>query len=216
MSLASRLFLSLVTACLAWLSEVQPAAGQPQSLKQPTVITPLSRTELLAVLRQGHREHAGVEPSRNRLAMAWAQVAGENLHGRIVYNHNLGNVGPYRPDQPYFVIGRTHRYRHFETFVDGARAYWGTVRSCTSAIAMFDAGLPDKAAEFLRRCGYYEADLDLYSRTMTSLYWYAQRTVFAEEERERQERERRALEAAMAREYELRHQFTPGCACSRW
>jgi hypothetical protein len=193
-----------------------PRAAAQQPLHRPAVLTPLSRSELLVALWNGHLEHAGFEPSKNRLAMAWAQVAGENLHGKIVYNHNLGNVGPYRPDQPYFVIGRTHRYRHFEEFIDGAKAYWGTVRRCTSAMRMFDAGNPAKAAEYLRKCGYYEADLDVYSRTMTSLYWLALRKVIPEEERERQARERQEREAREWEEYQLRTQFTPDCACSRW
>lgn len=214
MSLASRVFISLVTVCLTWLSAVPSATGQQQSLRQPMVNTPLTRSELLTTLRDAHREAYGSEPSRNRLAMAWAQVAGENLHGKLIYNRNLGNVGPYRPDQPYYVVPADHhRYRHFNSFIEGAKAYWATVRHCTAAIRMFDDGNAPKAAEYLRNCGYYEAELDVYSRTMKSLYWFAMSTVIPEEERERREKERQAREQA---DYDLRHQFTPICLCSRW
>lgn len=144
--------------------------------------------------------------------MAWAQVALENDWGRIMWNHNLGNVGPGK-DHMWYQHSPRARYRHFDNFVDGGRAYWRVVTWCRSAMAMFDAGQPEQATENLKRCGYFEADLEPYVRGMVMLYSHAMGRIIPEEERERKEREQSEREA---RDWELRHQFTPVCACSTW
>lgn len=152
--------------------------------KQPMVNTPMTRVELLQALRDGHVKAFGTEPGKNRLAMAWAQVAFENGQGRWSWNHNIGNVVK-QGTQAYFFSSVDHqRYRAFESFEDGAAAYWGTVRHCTPAVRMFDAGYPVAAAAALKGCGYFEADLMPYARAMASLFSMA-RSVFKEEDDER-------------------------------
>lgn len=162
-----------------------------------TVRTPMTRTELMGALREGHLRVFGKLPSKNRLAMAWGQVAFENGHGKLVYNHNLGNVGATAPDQPtYFNKGDSHWYRNHETFVDGAAGYWEVIKHCQPALQRFDQGNPREAAVWLKRCNYFEADLDVYTRGFSSLFYLAHDKVFLEEERERQDRE---LQAAIKR-----------------
>lgn len=190
------------------------ALGQQaaQSLEHKKELTPLSATELMSVLRVAHVEQHGSDPSRARLAMAWAQVALENAHGRSVYNHNIGNVAPTQGQDYYFHVPKV-KYRSYDTFLDGAKAYWRVVAWCKSAVRMFDAGMPDKAAENLKGCGYYEADVSLYVKGLSSLYHHALKTVIPEEEREQREKER--TERARV-EYESLTSFSHKCACCVW
>jgi hypothetical protein len=154
------------------------------------VRTPMTRTELMVALREGHLRVFGKLPSRNRLAMAWGQVAFENGHGKLVYNHNLGNVGSSAPDQPtYYNRGDGHWYRSHETDVDGAVAYWEVIKRCSAALANFDWGNPNEAAKHLKRCNYFEADLDTYTHGFSPLFYLAYNKVYQEEENERQQKE---------------------------
>lgn len=211
MSLTRKVISSLTIVCLLFVSVVSDALGQQasQSLECPKVSTPLTPTELLTTLRQAHIEQFGVPPSRSRLAMAWAQVALENAHGAVMWNHNLGNVGPGRNDTWYRHSPKT-RYRSFENFIEGGKVYWRVVAWCSAAFRMFDAGQPAQATENLKRCGYFEADLEPYVRGMTSLYHHALQTIIPQEERERLERQEQELRAA---DYERRTLFSPRCAC---
>jgi hypothetical protein len=149
----------------------------------------MTQVELLQALRDGHVKVFGEEPSQNRLSMAWAQVAFENGQGKWSWNHNLGNVNAVN-SQAYFVNpADRHHYRAFDSFVDGAEAYWNTVRHCTAAVKMFDAGAPSAAAGSLKRCGYFEADLEPYARAMASLFSLARHDVFKKEIDERRQQQ---------------------------
>lgn len=214
MSLKRKSLLSLAIVCLTWLLAAGEALGQQaaQSLKRPKVLTPMTPTELLSTLRQAHIDEYGTTPSTPRLAMAWAQVALENAQGSIVWNHNLGNVGPSRPTHEWYQHSPLTRYRAFDNFIDGGRVYWRVVTWCRVAMANFDAGRPQQATENLKRCGYFEADLEPYIAGMSRLYHYALTKVIPDEARERREKEQ--LEQAWA-EYQLTHQYTPACACTR-
>lgn len=217
MSLTKKVISSLAIVCLSlFCASAAPdvlAQQVPQSLERPRVSTPLTPTELLATLRQAHIVQYGSPPNQARLAMAWAQVALENAHGAMMWNHNVGNVGPGRNDTWYRHSPST-RYRSFESFIDGAKTYWRVVTWCKAAIKMFDVGNPVQAAEYLHQCGYYEDDYGaFYARTMSSLYGFALSTVIPEEARERREKEQRIREE---HDFELMHQFTPVCLCSRW
>lgn len=213
MSLTRKVISSLAIVCLSLVcvSAVSDALAQqvPQSLERTKVSTPMTPMELLATLRQAHIDQFGSPPSRSRLAMAWAQVALENAHGAVMWNHNVGNVGPGRGDTWYQHSPKA-RYRSFENFIDGAKVYWRVVAWCSAAFRMFDAGQPATATENLKRCGYFEADLEPYVKGMTSLYYHAIQTVIPQEERERRERQEQDLRAA---DYERRTLFSPRCAC---
>jgi hypothetical protein len=117
--------------------------------------------------------------------MAWAQVAFENGAGRNVYNYNLGNVVPVK-DQPYYYADR-HKYRAFVSFVESGKTYWRVIKRCTAALRAFDLGAPWAATVHLKRCGYFEADLDIYVKAMVPLYQTALTKVLPTEERDRLE-----------------------------
>jgi hypothetical protein len=190
MSQAKKLMMLLVVVFIGLLTLTHLSwadSHKPTHPHKPTVQTPMTQVELLSALREGHLKAFGKLPSKNRLAMAWGQVAFENGHGKLTFNHNLGNVGTTASDQPtYYNRGDGHWYRHHETFVDGAAAYWEVIKRCSAALARFDQGNPSEAARYLKRCGYFEADLATYTRGFVSLYYFARSRVFAEEEREKQ------------------------------
>jgi hypothetical protein len=168
---------------------------------------------LVDALRDSHVAEYGTLPPRNRLAMAWAQVALENGHGTAVWNFNLGNVGPSRyTDNPWYFHVPGARYRAFDNFNDSGRAYWRVVHRCSSALRAFDDGAPKVAAEALRRCGYYGAPLVPYVAGLNSLFNQALvGSLPASDRRQKEEREKREQE-----DYELRHLYSPACACSQW
>jgi predicted restriction endonuclease len=205
MSQTKNLKVLLVVVFTGLMTCVHPSwADQPKHPHKPTVQTPMTRVELLGALREGHLITFGKLPSKNRLAMAWGQVAFENGHGLLTFNHNLGNVATTKVDQPnYYNRGDGHWYRHHETFVDGAAAYWEVIKRCTAALARFDSGNPSEAARYLKRCGYFEADLDQYTKGFSNLYYYARGRVFAEEEREQQQQRQRQQELQDAANGEL-------------
>jgi hypothetical protein len=152
------------------------------------VQTPLTETQLLGALRDGHVAVFGTAPSENRLAMAWGQVAFENGGGKLTYNNNLGNVVAANRETPhYYCRSDHHRYRAFETPAEGAAAYWEVIKRCKAALVRFDQGNPYAAAAGLKQCNYFEADLGLYTRGFSQLYYHAKKAVFTEEERERRE-----------------------------
>lgn len=196
MSPTKKLFAAIVIAlsCAAVTAQADP----PKREHMKTVQTPISRTELLHVLRDGHLRVFGKYPSKNRLAMAWGQVAFENGSGKFSYNHNLGFVGPSAPDQPTFRMGDNHWYRAFTSHDDAAVAYWEVIKRCSPALARFDVGNPGEAAIWLKRCGYFEATLEQYTPGFSTLYYTAIKTIIPEDERE-QERQHQELLAAIRR-----------------
>lgn len=179
-------------------------------LERPKASTPMSETELVATLRTSHELQFGTTPSHSRLAMAWAQVALENASGSVMWNHNVGNIGPRGKDVWYRHSSLT-TYRSFETFTEGGMAYWRTVSHCRSTLAMFDAGWPGQVAENLKRCGYFGADVELYIKGMNRLYVYALTKVIPNEERTRREKEQAEKDW---QRYQSFFAFTPTCACS--
>ncbi len=93
-----------------------PATGHPshnRSYKVERQLTPISRVELARALKEGHYKVFKKYPSENRLAVAWAQIAIENLQGKIVYNHNLGNIKSSK-HRPYYV--KVNRFRAQQSF----------------------------------------------------------------------------------------------------
>ena len=130
--------------------------------------TPIGKVELAAVLRDGHYAVFGDFPSKERLQVAWAQVALENGQGYMTYNHNLGKITSSKY-KPYYV--QRNRFRSLKNFQDGAKLYWKVVdRLCSKSLQYFDNGRPNAAAQQLHSCGYYGADAKLYGKEMSKLY----------------------------------------------
>lgn len=142
-------------------------------LKVKKVKTIISDEELKQVLDEAHMDVFHEQASESRINMAWAQISFENGRGKQVYNYNLGNVGPnpIKPKRPYYVVAG-YKFRSFKSFKDGARCYWITLKErCSGSLKFFDAADPFTASLSLQRCGYYRADLDHYSKNLSSLFW---------------------------------------------
>jgi hypothetical protein len=153
---------------------------KPKKLKVSKVKTNISEQDLLAVLRESHTEVFGRPPNKARIHMAWAQIAFENGRGKKVYNHNLGNIGgnPIKPVKSYYMVSG-YRFRSFKNFNDGAKYYWKIIKNrCPSSLAYFDAGDPHMASVALKRCGYYRADLEHYSKNLSSLFFESYKKEF--------------------------------------
>lgn len=152
----------------------------------PMVRTPIDRVSIASVLRAAHAIVFGSDPSDNRLAAAWGQIALENGHGQYVWNHNLGNTTPWADGQPAFYNpGDRNTYRSYTTFVDSAQTYWITLRRCVRALTAFDNGQMITAAQQLKNCNYYDAPVAAYANLMRDLYSYAKREVLPKEHDER-------------------------------
>lgn len=200
MSLAKKLLILLSVLFVTLTLTITDSRADSNPLHRPMIRTPLTHQELLVALRDGHNKVFGTDPSNNRLASAWGQVAFENAAGRHSYDHNLGNVGPSASDQPTFYSrSDKHRYRAFDNFVDGAAAYWEVIKRCTAALAYFDQGNPTQAAASLKRCNYFEADLALYTKNLVQLFYYAKNTVIPEEEHERERKQQEDLDHAISK-----------------
>jgi hypothetical protein len=163
----------------------------------PMVNTPISREDLAYVLLEGHITELGGKPSLSRLAMGWAQVALENGNGKYSYNHNLGNIGPSKPDQSWYLSRLDGNfYKSFDTFEDAAETYWYQIQHCTGVLQQFDYGNATVAAAQLRGCGYFGADLKLYTKGMIDLYWTGRK--FAKIALERWEKEHQTVDIEKA------------------
>lgn len=156
-------------------SSIQAESAEIISFRKKKKLTPLSKTELLSSLREGHVLFFGKEPSKQRLASAWAQVSLENGRGSKIYNFNFGNIGASHREPHFFISG--HRFRSNDSTQEGAVLYWKTInKMCSSVLPYFDAGNPNGAAYQLGRCGYYRVDKEHYARGMRKLYWEALKT----------------------------------------
>lgn len=141
-------------------------------LHQNQINTKLSPIQIAEVLHHTHYAVFNRYPTKKRLAMAWAQIALENGRGDKIYNYNLGNIGSGRNQAHYYVAGS--KFRSFSSFEESGIAYWNLLQNrCKISLTSFDWGNPKATAEYLRKCGYYRADLKLYQRIMNSLYYFA-------------------------------------------
>ena len=207
-------FVAAAAIACAMLTTSTASSWGPERRKQAT---PISAETLVEVLRDSHVAEYGKAPPRNRLAMAWAQVALENGRGAAVWNFNLGNVGPSRyTNVPWYFHSPGARYRAFDDLQESGRAYWRVVHRCSSALRAFDDGAPQVAAGALKRCGYYGAALAPYVVGLRSLFNQARvEVVPAAERRQRRIREEER-EKSEDEELQRRFPLTPACACSRW
>lgn len=145
----------------------------PKKLKVKKIKTTIEEDALKQVLRESHVDIFNKPASEYRIHMAWAQIAFENGRGKKVYNYNLGNVGgnPEKPIRHYYMVAG-YRFRSFQNFKDGARCYWQILKErCSGSLKFFDAGDPYTASLYLRRCGYYRADIDHYSKNLSGLFF---------------------------------------------
>ncbi len=147
------------------------AERQPGRVRVPRKNTPITVTELMMVLHDGHVEIFGYPPGRRRLAGALAQVRAENGNGQKVYNHNLGNIGLAPKMRAAFYHYGAGIFLVFPDFVAGARAYWKTVQKCTMALAAFEQFDPTRAAHAFHRCGYHTTPPTEYASVLRPLYW---------------------------------------------
>jgi len=151
--------------------------------KDKKVLTQLSQFEIAEVLCKSHTELYGKAPSKNRLALAWSQIALENNRGKNIWNYNLGNQGPFRMDQTYY-HHKMHGwpYRSFEDFNSSAKSYWRVIENCKMASIAFDKGDPIWASRALKGCNYYSSDQKEYSKVLSSLYYEARKKILPESE----------------------------------
>lgn len=200
--------------CIVALSTTADGAHGPE---RPKTHTPITGAQLVDVLRNAHVSEFGKRPTRQRLSMAWAQVALENDHGKAVWNHNLGNIGP-APSMSvaWYNHSQGVKYRAFNDANDAGRAYWRVINRCGSALQAFDDGYPRGASEGLKRCGYYTADVNGYIDAMSTLYSQAIAHIVPESESRERKLNDNEHEARERIELELRFPYTPTCGCSLW
>ena len=153
------------TFSLSNLQSISMASGE-----QPRIYTPLTDDELVEVLFDSHVSFFGHQPSPRRLAMAWAQVALENGHGKYTWNKNLGNVVPTSQTHGYYLTDSSVKYRSFESYEEAGIVYWSTVNNCDGLMSLFDSGDAPEVATMLKSCGYYEASVEQYAHSLRLLY----------------------------------------------
>ena len=164
--------MTLIKLCISAMMYVFVTLMQPVGVELPIrcdkIQTPVTEYELENILYEAHVDVFGKIPSKNRLAMGWAQIALENGGGSKTYNFNLGNIGANDRDSYYNVSG--YHYRNYGNFMQSARTYWHIIARCKSAVMYFDAGYSHEAAKALHRCGYFRADVIEYAKVLNSLF----------------------------------------------
>lgn len=152
----------MLIAILFFAAMVAAPAPWPEEPRTPT---PVGRAELRAALREAHLRVFGAAPNVARLAMAEAQCRYEGPG----LNHNLGAIGA-TAGQRWFRLGGS-RFRAYVSHLEGAIGYWEHLKkSCASALAAFDSGSPEAAAQALGRCHYYRVPERLYTEGLASLF----------------------------------------------
>jgi hypothetical protein len=155
----------------------------------PRTYTPVSEVQMLHSLRISYISLYNKEPTKNILAMGWAQTALETGHGKMMSNKNFGNTGPRKQDvdYKYFITRGGGKYVAFDTFEEGAAVYWTVAKRCFYAWEAFKIGEPEQAARALKRCNYYNPNVEeAYVKNMHHLYWHAIKTVIPRYENEQQ------------------------------
>ena len=156
------------------------AAGHTGSnnKRKNRVLTPLNKTQIITALKCGYKEVFNKNPDDNTIAMSLAQINLENAHGKVIYNNNLGNVGSRRGQSvPYYLLGGTKFISH-KTPCSGAVSYWGYLNTlCSDALVCFSLGRPVMASHLLRRCNYYTAPKQKYTKVLSMLFYKALKRV---------------------------------------
>ncbi|WP_437310024.1 peptidoglycan-binding domain-containing protein [Sorangium sp. So ce388] len=156
----------------------------PERRRVPKTQTPLSPVGLMNILAWGHEAFFGEQPTKARLAVAWAHVAGENGRGVEVYNNNFGNITGFRWSGSVYVITVPERDPETNTWAPkemlfrshgapqaGSADYWSVMeKSYGDALPLFDAGKPYDAAMKLGELAWFTEHADQYAKRMTLLY----------------------------------------------
>lgn len=157
----------IIFLILLCLSNLSVAAEK----RERRVLTPTDKATLITALKSGYTQVFKQSPNNNTLAMSLAQINLENAHGKKVYNHNLGNVGPrFGQKLPFFILGGSKFISH-KSFHEGAVAYWLYIKEvCSGALPYFSKGYPHVASHILRSCNYYTAPKQHYTRILVALF----------------------------------------------
>lgn len=141
------------------------------SRRRNKVLTPLNKTQIITALKCGYKEVFNKNPDDNTIAMSLAQINLENAHGKVIYNNNLGNVGPRRgQDKVYYILGGTKFISH-ETPCGGSISYWDHLKVvCSDVLVYFRLGNPIAAGHLLRQCNYYTASKQKYTKVLSMLF----------------------------------------------
>lgn len=179
-------------------SSATPLSGDHRDCHDKKVATPIDRVMLMSVMKEAYEDVFDSEPSQKRLLVGWSQVAFENGGGATIFNNNFGNVGPRVGEECYYNRSDGHFYRSYKTPLDGAVRYWQVVGRCTAAFAAFERGNVRSAMSSLKRCKYFEMDLDTYTHRVKVIYDYITLKLIHEEERERERRQRELEDLELA------------------
>lgn len=200
--------LALIIGLTPAISEAKYYNSSPE-LQTKKELTPIDPIELASILQDSYVIAFNKIPSDNMLSNAWAQVSTENGQGSRLWNNNFGNIGP-KKGEAWYAHSSTESYRSFSSPVEGAIAYWLLIaKRCSSAFRLFRTDNTSEAAIALKACNYYGADVESYSKLMSSLYTHAKRNIIAK-------MHERKLAKRESEERRLRTQFTPTCGCTQW
>lgn len=174
----------------AGAASVDPHKAQPETC---VLQSPLTETELLRVLWEGHVAWSGKPPTPQRLACAFAHCALEHARGKRIFGNNLGHVtttgGWTGRSCQYSWTKRTSthpdrwrvvrlRFRMHDTLQEGALDYWKLMGSqYRIALDACDAGDAEKAGRVLGELGYYTSDIDSYATAMKGLFVVARKRI---------------------------------------
>jgi hypothetical protein len=159
-------------------SRIELPAGREVACKH----TPCNDVELLAILRAGHVLAFGVEPSYERLGMAWAMACLENARGRATYCGCIGNQDEtadwtgsiFSFTAPEVIAGarveRRKILRAYDTLEAGAAGYWRRLaEGYGGALELFDTGDGGRVARKLKSLRYFTDDVEKYVAAIVSL-----------------------------------------------
>ena len=151
------------------------------------VSTPLTEAQATYYLKNAWKRIYGVYPSKNSLAILWAQSAGETGRWKYLRCNNWGNIKK-RGDNKYtsyeageILNGKQEMFYpyHPQTFfsawdtpIEGAEAYIRFVSQrerYKKAWVELMAGDPVAYCAELKKAGYFTASLDLYARGVVRL-----------------------------------------------
>lgn len=160
----------------------------------PTVRTQYSQVELTKALIEGWIDAFGTKPTKNAIAVLWAQNAIETGLTVSMWNNNIGNVKyvANRNDPPtveYCMLKNTWEivngkrvtfqpphpatwFRSFKTLKDGVRHHLAFLRNnrYRNAWPSVVAGDPAEFSRQLRKSGYYTAPEAAYIKAMNGYY----------------------------------------------
>lgn len=143
-------------------------------VQKPTVVTPLSVQQAVPLLRDAWRVRFGDDVDGKILRLLVSLWDLETGAGRSQLNHNWGNQIATRPEQNFYVAddsGNSRRFRHYDTFEEGALSFVSQLTSTTRP--QWKAGLlTGDPVEFVRALKglnggpeYFEAPFERYLGT---------------------------------------------------